>query len=247
MALTSLFTFSSLHDYARLPLRTSSFGGSSDSSTCPSFASSAASSPRDSPIPFAPYYLSPGVAANPYALSAASTAHMSRIPRESNYRFLNFSCAILTSFAPRSWICSSYRQWDDVLSHPLRRSPFGIRHSGWGRSIHGPLIGGAIFGRSIIATSSRYFRTRDNCSRIPATCHTLNARLRVQVKCIPTPANSGHVVRFLTVASEVLINRCISPYSIFIPLHHDHPRLSTRRSVPVTTTPHWLFPPLLEN
>ncbi|KAF8274657.1 hypothetical protein EI94DRAFT_1782218 [Lactarius quietus] len=70
-----------LHDYARLPSRASSFGGSSDSSSCPSFASSASSSPRDSPIPFPPYYPSPGVAANPYAYSIASTVPMNRIPR----------------------------------------------------------------------------------------------------------------------------------------------------------------------
>ena len=242
MVLTGSFAFSSLHDYARLPLRTSSFGGSSDASTCPSFASSAASSPRDSPVPFAPYYLSPSVAVNPYAFSAASTVPMSRIPRESNLYFLISKCAILTgNFVARSRICSSYCQWDDVLPHPLRRSPFGIRHSGWGRGIHRPLIDGAICGRSISATSSRCF-CADNCSCIAATCHTLNARLRVQVKCTPTPANSGHVVRSLTVASDVLINRCISPYSIFIPLHHDHPRLPTKRSVPVTATPHRLLP-----
>ncbi|KAH9068395.1 hypothetical protein EDB83DRAFT_2518744 [Lactarius deliciosus] len=53
--------------------------GSVGPSTCPSLASSSASSPRGSPVPSAPYYLSSGVVENPYAYPTAAAA-MSRIP-----------------------------------------------------------------------------------------------------------------------------------------------------------------------
>ncbi|KAH9002963.1 hypothetical protein EDB86DRAFT_3073455 [Lactarius hatsudake] len=68
-----------LHDYSRLSSRPNVSEGSIGPSTCPSLASSSASSPRGSPVPSAPYYLSSGVVENPYAYSTAATA-MSRIP-----------------------------------------------------------------------------------------------------------------------------------------------------------------------